>query len=165
MFSMKTSYLALSLIACLMVIAAGCMGNTPLSSQTPVPTTPQATFTPIAPQTPAVSLVPEPTDVMPPTYAVTVQVVKNTIATDPSITVTYEGGQGLAFTQSMTAEVIRSDGIVEQQTVQSPQMGSEILLSGTTGTDRVIVYVTIANGVTYRVFDKDMPFQPINPQY
>ena len=165
MFTMKTSYLSLPIIACLLLISAGCMGNAPFSSQTPVPTTPQATFTPAFPLTPAVSLVPEPTDVMPPTYAVTVQVVKNTIATDPSITVTYEGGQGLAFTQSMTAEVIRSDGTVEQQTVESPQMGSEILLAGTTGTDRVIVFVTIANGVTYRVFDRDMPFQPINPQY
>lgn len=117
------------------------------------------------PRTPTLSLVPEPTDIMPPTYSVTVQVVKNTIATNPTITVTYEGGQGLAFTQSMTAEVIRSDGTVDQQTVQSPQMGSEIVLTGTTRTDRVIVYVTMVNGVTYRVFDKDMPFQPINPQY
>ncbi|HOT04168.1 MAG TPA: hypothetical protein PK069_08315 [Methanolinea sp.] len=162
---MKISYLSLPLMACLLLISAGCMGNAPFSTQTPVPTTPQATFTPALPQTPLVSLVPEPTDVMPPTYAVTVQVVKNTIATDPSISVTYEGGQGLAFTQSMTAEVIRSDGTVEQQTVESPQMGSEIVFAGTTGTDRVIVYVTIANGVTYKVFDKDMPFQPINPQY
>jgi len=96
---------------------------------------------------------------------VTVQVIKNTIATDPSITVTFEGGQGLAFVEFMTAKVIRSDGMVEQQTVENPQMGSEIVLSGTTGTDRVLVYVAIANGVTYKVFDKDMPFQPINPQH
>ncbi len=153
--------ISLLILACVLVLAAGCLGNapgSPITTASPAPTT-------MHPRTPTLSLVPEPTDIMPPTYSVTVQVVKNTIATNPTITVTYEGGQGLAFTQSMTAEVIRSDGTVDQQTVQSPQMGSEIVLTGTTRTDRVIVYVTMVNGVTYRVFDKDMPFQPINPQY
>lgn len=153
---------SLIIIACIAILAAGCTQN-PFPSQG----NPAGTTIPTAapPATPTLSLVPEPTDVMPPTYSVTVQVVKNTISTNPSITVTFEGGQGLAFAEAMTAQVVRSDGLVEQQTVMSPQMGSEIILSGTTGTDRVLVYVTIANGVTYKVFDKDMPFQPINPQY
>jgi len=102
---------------------------------------------------------------MPHTYSVTVQVDKNTISTDPSITVTFEGGQGLAFVEFMTAEVILSDGKTAEHTVESPQMGTEMVLPGTTGTDRVIVYVTMDDGVTYRIFDKEMPFQPINPQY
>lgn len=152
-------------LVCTVLFAAGCTANGPAST---VPTAPATlpTTPPLTPQqTPTLSLVPEPTDIMPPTYSVTVQVVKNTISTNPSITVTYEGGQGLAFTEAMRAEVIRSDGVVEQQIIENPQMGSEVVLSGTTGTDRVIVYITVANGVTYKVFDKDMPFQPINPQY
>jgi hypothetical protein len=162
---MQNSLVYLALLACIVILATGCIGNAPVSPQTTVPTT-SPTLPPSTPlQTPTLSLVPEPTDVIPPTYSVTVQVIKNTIATDPSITVTFEGGQGMAFVESMKAEVIRSDGKVEEQTLENPQMGSEIVLSGTTGTDRVLVYVTIANGVTYTIFDKDMPFQPINPQY
>jgi len=162
---MQNSLVYLALLACIAILATGCIGDAPVSPQTTVPTTSPA-LPPSTPlQTPTLSLVPEPTDVIPPTYSVTVQVIKNTIATDPSITVTFEGGQGLAFVESMNAQVIRSDGKVEEQTLENPQMGSEIVLSGTTGTDRVLVYVTIANGVTYKIFDKDMPFQPINPQY
>lgn len=149
------------IIVCTAILAAGCMESPGLFPGTAVTTPPTA----IPTASPTLSFVPEPTDVMPPTYLVTVQVVKNTISTDPSITVTYEGGQGLAFTSSMTAQAIRSDMTVDQETLASPRMGSEIVLSGTTGTDRVLVYVTMANGVTYKVFDKDMPFQPINPQY
>ena len=160
---MQISRVYLPLLACIVILATGCTGNAPFSPLTTAPTTSPTLITPL--QTPTLSLVPEPTDIIPPTYSVTVQVIKNTIATDPSITVTFEGGQGLAFVEFMTAKVIRSDGMVEQQTVENPQMGSEIVLSGTTGTDRVLVYVAIANGVTYKVFDKDMPFQPINPQH
>lgn len=149
------------LILCTALIATGCMESPDLSQATVVTTAP--TLLPTA--SPTLSLVPEPTDMVPSTYQVEVQVVKNTISTDPSITVTYEGGQGLAFTTSMTAQVIRSDRQVEQQTLDHPKMESEIVLSGTTHTDRVLVFVTMANGVTYKVFDKDMPFQPINPQY
>lgn len=149
------------IIICTAILAAGCIESPGLIPGTAA-TTPT---TAIPTASPTLSFVPEPTDVMPPTYLVTVQVVKNTISTNPSITVTYEGGQGLAFTSSMTAQVIRSDMTVDQETLASPRMGSEIVLSGTTRTDRVLVYVTMANGVTYKVFDKDMPFQPINPQY
>jgi len=149
------------LLLCVALIAAGCMESPDLSQATVVTTAP--TVLPTA--SPTLSLVPEPTDMVPSTYHVEVQVVKNTISTDPSITVTYEGGQGLAFTTSMTAQVIRSDRQVEQQTLDHPKMESEIVLSGTTHTDRVLVFVTMANGVTYKVFDKDMPFQPINPQH
>lgn len=149
------------IIICTAILAAGCIESPGLIPGTAATTPPTA----IPTASPTLSFVPEPTDVMPPTYLVTVQVVKNTISTNPSITVTYEGGQGLAFTSSMTAQVIRSDMTVDQETLASPRMGSEIVLSGTTRTDRVLVYVTMANGVTYKVFDKDMPFQPINPQY
>ncbi|MBP7119670.1 MAG: hypothetical protein WC502_06040 [Methanolinea sp.] len=159
--SMRIQTISGLLILCTALIAAGCMESPDLSQATVVTTAP--TVLPTA--SPTLSLVPEPTDMVPSTYHVEVQVVKNTISTDPSITVTYEGGQGLAFTTSMTAQVIRSDRQVEQQTLDHPKMESEIVLSGTTHTDRVLVFVTMANGVTYKVFDKDMPFQPINPQH
>ena len=35
--------------------------------------------------------------------------------------------------------------------------------AGTTGTDRVIVYVTYANGATYKIYDNVAPFQSLNP--
>jgi hypothetical protein len=139
------------------ILAAACTGY---------PSTIPATQTPVSPTpvpTPSFSLVPEPTDVIPAVYSVSVQVTKNTIATDPSITVTFRGGQGLAFVETMQAVVIRSDGKEVSGSVDTPQIGSEIVLPGTTRTDRVMVYVTIDNGVRYKVIDQDMPFQPINP--
>ncbi len=94
---------------------------------------------------------------------VTVQVQKNTISTNPDITVSYRDGVGAYLVLSMEVEVVRSDGIVESQSVESPDQSTNVVLAGTTGTDRVIVYVTYANGATYKIYDAIAPFQPLYP--
>lgn len=139
------------------ILAAACTGYPSLVPATPTP----VSTTPVP--TPSFSLVPEPTDVIPAVYSVSIQVNKNTISTDPSITVSFRGGQGLGYVETMQAVVIRSDGQEVSGSVDDPEIGSEIILPGTTRTDRVMAYVTIDNGVRYKVIDQDMPFQPINP--
>lgn len=104
-------------------------------------------------------MIPQPTDVIPPFYSITVQVGKNTVSVDPYITVSFRGGPGQEFTQSMHAIVYRSDGSTESGTVAYPQVGSEIILSGTTGTDRVVVDVTLVTGETYHSYDALVPFR------
>ena len=144
------------------ILFSGCSSQVPEPPAT-TPATPMAEETVETPPTTTYSLIPDPTDVIPPIYSVNIQVSKNTISTDPSITISFRGGQGLGFVESMDATVIRSDGQVETQSIESPQIGSEIVLEGTTHTDRVIVFVTIDTGKTYKAIDQDMPFQPINP--
>jgi hypothetical protein len=63
----------------------------------------------------------------------------------------------------MTGTVIRSDGGVETQTALSPEIGTNLMFTGTTRTDRAIVNVTYTNGKTYTVKDELVPFQNINP--
>ncbi len=150
----------------LAIIAAGCAQQ---GTGTPVQTNPATTVptsvaaTPV-PEVTQYSLVPEPTDVVPPEYSVVITVEKNTISTDPYITVSFRGGQGLGFVEQMQAVVYTSDGREEEETRNNPQMNTQIVLPGTTGTDRVMVYVVLDTGDRYKVIDQDMPFQPINPQ-
>jgi hypothetical protein len=148
---MKTIITLLVLCATALLLA-GC--TTPV----PPPITTVPTATPLAPD-----LVPQPTSVVPPYYSVSVQVLKNAISTNPWISVTFEGGQGLGFATVMEATVIRSDGLVETKSVGNPAIGTELLFNGTTRTDRAIVNVTYVNGQTYTVKDDLVPFQNINP--
>jgi hypothetical protein len=150
---MKT--IAALLVICIAALfVAGCT--------TPVPPIPGTTTSPTAiPTLP--DLLPQPTSVVPPYYNVSVQVLKNTVSTDPYIRVTFNGGQGLGFATLMEATVIRSDGIIESQSAKDPAIGTELLFNGTTRNDRVIVNATYVDGNTYTVKDVLVPFQNINP--
>ncbi len=160
---MKTlAIIFIGVVAVLAIITAGCtQQGTVTPVQTTLPTTVPATPSPVVTQ---YSLVPEPTDVVPPQYSVKITVEKNTISTDPYITVSFRGGQGLGFVEQMQAVVYTSDGREEEQSKDNPQMNTQIVLPGTTGTDRVMVYIVLDTGDRYKVIDQDMPFQPINPQ-
>ncbi len=148
----------------ILFLLAACMAAVLIAGCT-LPTPPQVT--PTATPTPTVTtpgdLLPQPTSVIPPYYAVSVQVLKNAISTNPWISVTFEGGQGLGFATLMEATVIRSDGLIEMKSAQNPAIGTQLLFNGTTRTDRVIVNVTYVNGQTYTVKDDLVPFQNINP--
>ncbi|MDD1714661.1 MAG: hypothetical protein LUQ61_05295, partial [Methanoregulaceae archaeon] len=89
--------------------------------------------------------------------------LKNTVSIDPYIVVTFNGGQGLGFATLMQATVIRSDGTKESKSAIKPAINTEIILDGTTRTDRVIVNVSFVDGSTYTVRDVLVPFQNINP--
>jgi hypothetical protein len=133
-----------------------------LPTMTPVPTTtPVPATTPLPTTTP--DLNPRPTSVIPPIYTVSIQIQKNTISTDPWISVVYEGGAGLVLPSLVEATVIRSDGIVKQESARNPPKGTQLLFDGTTRPDRVIVNVTYIDGTFYTVRDELVPFQNINP--
>jgi hypothetical protein len=124
---------------------------------------PPATTVPTTAMPSVPDLVPQPTSVVPPYYMVSVQILKNTVSIDPYIVVTFNGGQGLGFATLMQATVIRADGTKESKSAIKPAINTELILNGTTRTDRVIVNVSFVDGSTYTVRDVLVPFQNINP--
>jgi hypothetical protein len=150
--SMK-AFIALLAVCGVLLLAAGCTSPAP-PPVTPIPT---ATTVPAA----APDLQPQPTSVVPPIYAVSIQVQKNPISTNPWISVVFEGGAGLGYATLMEATVIRSDGSIEEKSAFRPNKGTQILFSGTTRTDRVIVNVSYVDGSTYTVKDELVLFKDI----
>ena len=154
--SMNSFHLLGGLALGLMVVLAGCTGFSPTGGTTTTPTTlPTPTF--------SASIEPSPTDVVPPTYLVEVSVDKNTIPNNPDITVSYRDGAGTNLVSQMDIIVVRSDGAVETRTVTKPDLSTVIVFPGTTGTDRVVVFVSYYNGSRYKIYDRIAPFQPLNP--
>ena len=118
-----------------------------------------ATTTPGPVPSPATcSLQPGPTQVVPDYEAFSITVDRNTIMENPSITTRFNGGLGNGMVQTMTVTVIRSDCITKQAHQDAPVVGTSITLTGTTGTDRVIVTVEMTSGEVFTVIDGDYPF-------
>jgi hypothetical protein len=156
---MKKVFLPLIFLTFLLcILFAGCIQNTSPSPATPAPTvtviTPQQTALP----TQSCSLVPGPTQMLPSYQSVSVSVDRNTITSDPTIVVTFNGGKGNGMVQQMNVTVIRSDCITEQAARNNPVMGESVTLMGTLKTDRVIVVMTMTSGDQYTVIDNDYPF-------
>jgi hypothetical protein len=152
---MNAIFPALAMLCIALVVVAGC--TTPISPPSAQGTTPPTSVPS------GQGLVPGPTDAVPRPQQVAVQISKNTISTDPSISVTFAGGSGQSYVVSMTTTVIRSDGGIETKTALSPQINTNLVLSGTTRTDRAIVDITYTDGKSYRVKDELVPFKNINP--
>ena len=148
------AFLALLLLCIALILVAGCN-----SLIVPPPETPIVTPIPTAVPLPTPDLQPKPTDIVPPVQQVAIQVTKNTVAIDPWVSVLFAGGSGQVYVAVMTATIIRFDGTTDTQSAPSPGIGTNILLSGTTKTDRVIVNVTYTDGHTYTVKDELVPFQ------
>ena len=146
-------------IAC--ILAAGC--SYPVVTPPATPTvTPTLTPTPAPSPIVTPDIEPGPTDVVPPYQRVAIQITKNTIATDPWVSVLFAGGSGQSYATMMTATLISIDGTTDTESAPYPEIGTNILLSGTTRTDRVIVNVTYTDGRTYTVKDELVPFQSPN---
>jgi hypothetical protein len=146
------------LLACIAVLLiAGCSNQTGTPPATPIPT-PIPTAVPL----PTPDLQPKPTDIVPPFQQVVLQITKNTVATDPWVSVLFAGGSGQSYVTTMTAMIIRFDGITETKAASYPVGGTNILLNGTTRTDRVIVNVTYTDGHSYTVEDERVGFQSPN---
>lgn len=144
------------LVAC--IVACGCTSS-PVQVPTSAPTVPP-TPTPLPVSSPAMAYpaTPGPVQTVPDYESVSVSVKRNVVSTDPTITVTYDGGKGLGMTTQMDVTVIRSDGVVEKDSRKNPMMGTSITLMGTTGNDRVIVSVTMTSGDQYTIIDRYYPF-------
>jgi hypothetical protein len=161
----RTGLLVVFLVLCT-VMMSGCtqQPSTPVPGTTvPVTPIPTGTTVPVISPTPGCTLTPGPVQIVPSYESVDIQVMKNTISTDPYIITTFAGGKGLGMVVQMKTTVIRSDCIVESGQVSNPQMGSNVTLMGTTGTDLVVVNVTMTDGMTYTVVNRLLPF-PNPPQ-
>ena len=128
---------------------------------TPAPTTMTT------PPGPAVTLPPGPVVTPPPNYAVAVQVTRNPNTAFPYITVTFRGGYGQILLRTLTVTVARSDGLILQEVIPRSgehqyAIGDSVSIRGTTGTDEVVVVVTIL-GKDYKIYDEDRPFYTIPP--
>lgn len=92
-------------------------------------------------------------------YAVDIRIDKDRVYS--TITVTFAGGPGQIFVDSILVRVTRSDGLKEEKEIpfkdQIP-LGASVDLAGTKGSDRVEVYATI-NGVTYKVRDQNEVYE------
>jgi len=152
--------LAIALIA--FALVPGCTvpqggGGTPTTVPTASTTTPG----------PAVTIPPGPVVTVPPAYEVIIQVTRDPNTAFPYINFAFRGGKGQYILQRITITVARSDGNVVQEVIpRSGQnqyaVGDSVRITGTTGTDEVVVVVTIL-GQDYKIYDENMPFYTIPP--
>ncbi len=142
--------LPLILLLCAAILFAGCTGS-PGPAGTSSPVTGTASGTAQA----GWSLTTSPTDAMPSNIAETVTVQEKVY--DGTIPVIFNGGMAQNLVKSIDVTLYRADG----QTVTAAigtNKGAEADLQGTKQTDRVVVYVTMMNGVTYKVADVLSPY-------
>jgi len=116
---------------------------------------------PLIPSRIEIAWKPKPTETIPSMYEVQIETYKNPLGSDPYISTTFRGGSGQAYTQSMDALVLRSDNSIEFESLPYPQVGSQIIMNGTTGTDRLVVDIVMANE-RYRVVDELLPLKSYN---
>ena len=146
------------------LLAAGCsQPATPPAppALTPVPTTITPLPTVITPiPTPTLDYIPGP---MPSNFAVTIDVDRNVVSIDPKITLTFRGGSGINYVYTVDVVVTRSDGVVEKATLSRPKVNDYVEILGTTGTDRVQVFVTLVTKDPppgpYLIYDENLPFR------
>jgi hypothetical protein len=149
-------FLALALLA--LALAPGCiMPQGGRDTLTPTTTAP----------VPVVTIPPGPVVTIPPNYAVAIQVTRDPNTAFPYINVAFRGGKGQSILRKITVTVVRSDGQILRELIpMSGQnqyaVGDSVRILGTTGTDEVVVVVTIA-GKEYKIYDEDRPFYTIPP--
>jgi hypothetical protein len=146
---------SLALVLAVLLMVAGC-SSPPQPVVTPTPT-PTATPVPTPPPTPVpttkASTVPGPTDTLPPQWPLSITVEKSGLYSTTIIT-HFDGGKGLMFVSRMDVRVTHPDGTVLTDGIAKPKMGDTVEIPGTSGTDRVEVMLTMANGQIYKVVDQ-----------
>ncbi|HUU75984.1 MAG TPA: hypothetical protein VMW63_07840, partial [Methanoregulaceae archaeon] len=148
------------IMAVLFLLAAGCT-QPAAPPATPTPTAPPGTPVPTTSATVAPVITPDYIEgPIPSQYSVDVQVDRNTVSIDPKITITYRGGKGINFVSTLQVKVTTSDGrVITPDALYKPQVNDEVVVQGSTGTDRVEVFVTIVNGDRYKIYDQEHAFR------
>jgi len=153
---------SLALVLAVLLSVAGCSSPpqpvvtpTPTPVPIPVPTTPP---TPVPPT--KASTIPGPTDTLPPQWPLSVTVEKSGMYSTTIIT-HFDGGKGLMFASRMDVRVTHPDGTVLTDGIAKPKMGDTVEIPGTSGTDRVEVTLTMANGGVYKVVDQQMTYKSL----
>jgi hypothetical protein len=136
-------------LLCCALAMAGCTGTqTSPAATTPGSGTPAGTET--TPASSVVSLTTVPTDIVPGTNQVTVDVgVKDYLG---NIEVIYQGGMGQIHVKKISTTITRADGKTQTALLENKK-GSTVELEGTKQTDRVEVWVSMDNGETYKIND------------
>jgi hypothetical protein len=136
-------------LLCSALAIAGCTSTSP----PPSATTPASGTTAGSGTTPASStviLTTVPTDIVPGSNQVTVDVgVKDYLG---NIEVIYQGGMGQIHVKKISTTITRADGKTQTALLENKK-GSTVELEGTKQTDRVEVWVSMDNGETYKIND------------
>jgi hypothetical protein len=144
----KKTLILVILLLCAAICFAGCTGTTSTPAQ---PATAGAPASPPASSAPAANnLVVSPTDVVPDNNQVSVIVQEKVY--DATIPVVFDGGKGQYLVKSARVVLYRSDGQIINQNL-GINKGDTVSLQGTKQTDRVVAFVTEANGQEYKVAD------------
>ncbi|MGD0081356.1 MAG: hypothetical protein ABSB80_12005 [Methanoregula sp.] len=145
-----TIALPLTLLLCAAILFAGCTGSPgPAGTSSP----PTGTASGSAPA--GGSLTTSPTDAMPANIAETLTVQEKVY--DGTIPVIFNGGMEQNLIAAINVTLYRADGQIVTRTIGTKK-GDEVILQGTKQTDRVVVYMTMMNGVTYKVADVLSPY-------
>lgn len=159
-------FLVIAGILCALLLSAGCTQTPATPPTTTVATTVPTTVPPTAPPTqvttvaiPSTTIEPGVVATLPPEYTVEVSVDRNVVSIDPKITTTFRGGKGINFVTAMDVTVTRSDGTTETKQIIKPKANDQVVIMGTTGSDRVVVKVTTADGKNYTIYDQMMAFR------
>ena len=149
-----TITLPLAMLLCAAVLLAGCTG-----SQSPAGTSSAATGTASGSAQAGWSLTTSPTDAMPENLAVTVTVQQKVY--DGTIPVVFNGGKEQNLIKSIDVTLYTSDGKVVTAKIDTNSEDRVVLL-GTKNPDkpdRVVVYVTMMSGQSYKVADVLSPYR------
>jgi hypothetical protein len=154
-----------ALVLCMvLVLVAGCTQPvTPTVTPTPIPSVTTAISTPTSSPTP-VSQTPGPTQTLPSSWNIEVQVVTDGQSWDPHIIVSCQGGMGLNAIQRIDVTVTGSDGVVVTGVMDKPlYKGQSVSLRSTNApgdkTDRAEVWATTPQGDKVKIFDAYVPFR------
>ena len=139
----------------ILTMGAGCADTgdegMPTATPTPIPTTQPPTLPPDT-----FSLEPGPTDAVPSHKGVEISAKKDSIYA--TISVEFRGGKGQYLLSALDVTAYLSTGEVIMDSL-GLKVGDEVVIRGTTGTDRVIVDASFVDGTTYRVFDEALKYR------
>jgi hypothetical protein len=139
----------------ILIVGAGCADTgdegVPTVTPTPVPTTLRPTLPPDT-----FSLEPGPTDAIPSQKNVEATAIKDSIY--GTITVEFRGGKGQYLLSDLLVTAYLSTGEVITERLGT-NVNSEVVIRGTTGTDRVVVDASFVDGTHYRIFDKALGYK------
>jgi nitrous oxide reductase accessory protein NosL len=152
--------LSLALTLAVLLSVAGCSSTEkPVVTTVPTPVpTPVSTPEPTPVPTTQASIIPGPTDTLPPQWPVSITVEKAGMYSTMIIT-HFDGGKGQVFVSQMDVRVTHPDGTVKTGGLAKPKMGDTVEVEGTNGTDRVEVILRMANGESYTVIDQQMAYK------
>ena len=152
-----------------LLVVAGCtqpaaQQATPTQTAAPTTEVPVTTETAMAAPTTLASTTPGPTETLPSTQAIDVQVASNGQSINPQVILTFRGGKGMNVIPEIDITLTRSDGtVVSDKMVQPLYVGKTVSLAGSTGNnDRAEVWVYTTQGDKVKIIDQYVPFRSYN---